>query len=320
MTNRKSVMAFSAILIIVFHLGVDIFAGNGLENFIRQTAFVGVDMFFFLSGLSLGQRPLTDIRAFLGNRLVNVYLKFFVFALIALFYKGWELQRFVMTITGVELFTKGGGAFLWFLPAIMILYLIYPIYDRGYEKNSKAAITGTVVLWVAIAVVVTIFTDYKALFIFFNRLPVFFLAFYLGKNNVMDRLNDDRRLKLATGGILTMAGAILMYNFGFMNKLQTPVYNSFYILALPMALGLCILVSFVPENRLIRLIGSATLEIYAVQMVFGYRITNWIYMTTKQPLLTNVLAIVIVIAIGCGFNRIFTMIIRRFFRGFSLKV
>lgn len=79
-------MLFSAIQILIFHLWVFVWQNNVIESFIKQTAYIGVDTFFFISAYSLGKKEGKYDLRFLYNRFVNIYIKFIVFALVACIY------------------------------------------------------------------------------------------------------------------------------------------------------------------------------------------------------------------------------------------
>ena len=63
----------------------------------------------------------------------------------------------------------------------------------------------------------------------------------------------------------------------------------FYVLAIPTVLGLVTLSSYVKKYAVTESLGSITLELYAVQMIFGQRILIWAYnVFNKNALLTNI--------------------------------
>ena len=79
-------------------------------------------------------------------------------------------------------------------------------------------------------------------------------------------------------------------------KLNQPIEDMFYILVIPLAIGIAYLVSLVKENKLIRAIGSSSLELYAMQMIFGYTWANRILSKTKSIPVTDIATMIILIA------------------------
>lgn len=307
MKNKKSIMAFSALLILIFHLWVTLFPGNETEDFLKQTSYVGVDIFFFLSAYSLSGRKVEKYFTFLFSRFRAVYVKFILFALIAFWYGGWKLSYLLKVITMGDLFQKGGGAFLWFLPAIMLFYAVFPLLQRCEQRYRYITLLTAVVIWADVAALATYY-KIKPMFIYWNRIPVFLSGFYLGTGRALKRFLADNRNKLLTGTVCVTGGGILLYFFGYRPKLQAPFCDMFYVAGLPVSLGLALLISFVPERPVIKWIGSSTLEMYAVQMIFGYNFANWVLKATKNPLLTNICSILFVTITAAAFHYMYQFI------------
>lgn len=345
MKNRKSAMALSAILILIFHFWVNVFPGNDVENFIKLTAYIGVDMFFFLSAYSMAGREVDNYLKFIVSRFKGVYLKYTLFVIldaVLISAAAWSFSRFLKALVWVELFKKGGGAFLWFLPAIMLFYMAFPLLQKADQRNPVVTAIVSLALWAVVAFLVTRFTGYKEMFIFWNRIPIFLLGFYVykldkwikgfcirneaqslnkneagrteareietvrnetGKNadSVRDRGISNRMavcVKLVLAVVFVAVGAFLLLKFGYKIKLKVPFRDMFYVIAIPMSLGLIALAGFVPSVKPISWIGSSTLEIYGVQMVIGYNIAKAVMKYTREPLLVSLLVILPVIVIA----------------------
>lgn len=315
MKNRKSVMFISALLILIFHLWVNVTNAEA-ERFIRAISYIGVDMFFFLSAYSLGKRDVCDYKEFILKRFNSVYLKFVIFAVIAFVYSGWKINKLLSVVTGYELFVRGGGAFLWFLPSIMLFYILVPFLQKADNKNRKLTITLSLLIWFVVGILVTSLTKYKAMFIFFNRIPILLLGFYASRimNEKQIILTDSKRIVY---GIVSLAvGIVCLYLFGYKNRLITPIYDLFYVTAIPASVGLILLSELIPEKKLISVLGSATLEIYAVQMIFGFNIANIVIKTITRSsalhiLLINILVFTSVSLIALGFNKIFNLRLKK---------
>ena len=88
MKNKKTIMFFSSILILVFHIWINIFERTSnlyaIEVFIRQICYIGVDIFFFLSSFSISKSEIKDYKKFLLLRFKKIYIVFSIFAIIAL--------------------------------------------------------------------------------------------------------------------------------------------------------------------------------------------------------------------------------------------
>ena len=292
--NKKFLQVIAAFQILFFHLWAPL-TSTQIEQFILKTAYVGVDMFFFLSAYSLAGREI-DYVPFLKDRVLKLYAKFAFFVLImALFSKSFGVIRAVKSLTFIEFFQKGGGAFLWFIPAILILYIIYPLFLKW---NSRFKVIWVLLIWLTGSVFAEHVLSYTAVFIFTNRIPVI-LAGYLFKtyctgnrdaimpdNNKMNRTIQILRRSWV---VLIAAGVLLLHMYGFKVRLNFPIKDMFYVLAIPSVIGLVMLSSYVKKYAVTESLGSITLELYAVQMIFGQRILIWAYnVFNKNALLTNI--------------------------------
>ena len=277
--NKKFLQVIAAFQILFFHLWAPI-TSTQIEQFILKTAYVGVDMFFFLSAYSLAGREI-DYVPFLKDRVLKLYAKFAFFVLImALFSKSFGVIRVVKSLTLIEFFQKGGGAFLWFIPAILILYIIYPLFLKW---NSRFKVIWVLLIWLIAGVFSEHVLSYTTVFIFTNRIPVI-LAGYLFKTYCTHN-NNLRRSFI----VLIPLGVLLLHMYGFKVRLNFPIKDMFYVLAIPTVLGLVTLSSYVKKYAVTESLGSITLELYAVQMIFGQRILMWAYnVFNKNALLTNI--------------------------------
>lgn len=292
--NKKFLQVIAAFQILFFHLWAPL-TSTQIEQFILKTAYVGVDMFFFLSAYSLAGREI-DYVPFLKDRVLKLYAKFAFFTLImALFSKSFGVIRVVRSLTLIEFFQKGGGAFLWFIPAILIFYAVYPLFLKW---NSRLKVIWVLLIWLTGSVFAEHVLSYTAVFIFTNRIPVI-LAGYLFKtyctgnrdaimpdNNKMNRTIQILRRSWV---VLIAAGVLLLHMYGFKVRLNFPIKDMFYVLAIPSVIGLVMLSSYVKKYAVTESLGSITLELYAVQMIFGQQILIWAYnVFNKNALLTNI--------------------------------
>lgn len=292
--NKKFLQVIAAFQILFFHLWAPL-TSTQIEQFVLKTAYVGVDMFFFLSAYSLAGREI-DYVPFLKDRVLKLYAKFAFFTLImAIFSKSFGVIRAVKSLTFIEFFQKGGGAFLWFIPAILIFYAVYPLFLKW---NSRFKVIWVLLIWLTGSVFAEHVLSYTAVFIFTNRIPVI-LAGYLFKtyctgnrdaimpdNNKMNRTIQILRRSWV---VLIAAGVLLLHMYGFKVRLNFPIKDMFYVLAIPSVIGLVMLSSYVKKYAVTESLGSITLELYAVQMIFGQQILIWAYnVFNKNALLTNI--------------------------------
>lgn len=258
-----------------------------------RIGYVGVDLFFFLAAYSLADKKL-QYGPFLQDRFLRIYLKFVIFAVLAAVYQGWSVRRLLKLLCFVEFLQRGGGSFLWFLPAIMIFYLLYPLFLKVKWQYKPFAVLAA---WFVLSFISETVFGYTKCFIFTNRIPVIIVGFWL----------KERPLKKWIPFACLPVGMIVLYLWGSTLKLNIPFSDFFYILAIFMVIAIAGLSIYIPESRTVTIVGSTALEIYALQMIFGASLVNRMYSATANRLITDILVVAIIVAMAVLLARLFEM-------------
>lgn len=308
MKNKKVIMSFSALMIIIFHLWINITKPNTniylIETYLRYIGYIGVDIFFFLSAYSLAKNEIDNYLNFIFKRFKKIYLKFIIFGVIAFFFNKWSFLKLLKIIFGIEFLTKGGGSFLWFIPAIMIIYILLPLYKK--LDNKYKIITPIITIITYLILVITLSINKKTtLLIFINRIPIILLGYYFSKLKIFEKLQKNNLLYYCIALCLTIFGLFFNY-YLYMNHFYLSYFQDiFYVLSIPLIIGVILLLDKIKVNKLFNYLGSITLEVYAIQMIFGYYLTGKLVKIISNSFLTNIISIVIVILIASFFNLIF---------------
>lgn len=297
MQNKKTIMVVSALFILIFHLWVNITTFIE-ESIIRQICVVGVDLFFFVSAYSISKKKEIIYKDFIINRLTDIYLKFILLTIIYVIYTSKGLLDFIKIILGIDLFTKGGGSFLWFLPSIMIIYVLLPLYKNIDNKYKKLCPIISFVLFLILSISLSTFTNYSEIFILLNRIPIIMLGYYIAKYNVLEILRNKKIIYAITTLLLVLIGYIISYKTIF-NRIEIIyLYDIKYILNIPLELGLIMLLDLIKDNKVTSLFGSITLELYGLQMIFGFKLANKLFISLKNPILANIVTFIIIILLS----------------------
>lgn len=308
MKNKKVIMSFSALMIIIFHLWINITKPNTniylIETYLRYIGYIGVDIFFFLSAYSLASNEIDNYLNFIFKRFKKIYLKFIIFGVIAFFFNKWSFLKLLKIIFGIEFLTKGGGSFLWFIPAIMIIYVFLPLYKK--LDNKYRVITPIITIITYLILVITLSINKKTtLLIFINRIPIILFGYYFSKLKIFEKLQKNNLLYYCIALCLTIFGLFFNY-YLYMNHFYLSYFQDiFYVLSIPLIIGVILLLDKIKSNNLFNYLGSITLEVYAIQMIFGYYLTGKLVKIISNSFLTNIISIVIVILIASFFNLIF---------------
>ena len=308
MKNKKVIMSFSALMIIIFHLWINITKPNTniylIETYLRYIGYIGVDIFFFLSAYSLAKNEIDNYLNFIFKRFKKIYLKFIIFGVIAFFFNKWSFLKLLKIIFGIEFLTKGGGSFLWFIPAIMIIYILLPLYKK--LDNKYKIITPIITIITYLILVITLSINKKTtLLIFINRIPIILLGYYFSKLKIFEKLQKNNLLYYCVALCLTIFGLFFNYYLYFNHFYLSYFQDIFYVLSIPLIIGVILLLDKIKVNKLFNYLGSITLEVYAIQMIFGYYLTGKLVKIVSNSFLTNIISIVIVILIASFFNLIF---------------
>lgn len=300
MKNKKSLMAISAIFILIYHLWINI-TNTRIEIYLRQICVIGVDIFFFISAYTI-EKSNISYKSFIANRFKKIYLEFLVFSIIGAIYFKWSLKKILSVIFGFELIKSGGGSFLWFIPGIMIIYLILPLIKKLDIKFPKVIPFILFIIYMLAVVLISTFSDYEALFILINRIPVILIGYYFARYDIFDKLDKNKMIYWALAIISTAIGIVISY-FIFKNHFKVIWFKEiFYVLYIPLIIGVILIIDKIKKNKLIDYIGSITLELYGLQMLFGFKIANTIYSYVDKRLISNILTIITLIIMVVVFN------------------
>lgn len=139
---RGAIMGICGLALLFFHdwiITVSEFPVLGyIEKMLKRYGHYGVDVFFLLSGFGMAY-ALKDgsVRRFYQKRFRRVYVPFAQIMVVHFFLNDISLAETLSRLTGLDLFIKGIYARMWFVPALLFLYLLYPALHRVLEKAKS---------------------------------------------------------------------------------------------------------------------------------------------------------------------------------------
>ena len=139
---RTQLMGIAALLIYVYHIWNPVLGKvpviGQVELFIKNAGYSGVDLFFFLSGIGLNFAiDKGTVFGFYGRRLKHILIPFWVTGVAYAIVKHWTFRQLIANITGYNFVTESMYSYLWFVPAIAILYLCFPLYYWLFKKSRN---------------------------------------------------------------------------------------------------------------------------------------------------------------------------------------
>lgn len=276
MKQKKEIMGLAALLILVFHFWIPL-TGSVIESTIYRSGYIGVDIFFFLSACTFGRKKEVNFGEFIKNRFIKVYCPFLAIALICAIYKHWKLKKLIMVLSGIEFIMKGGGAFLWYVIAVMLFYLCVPFLVKQKQKLGVKLLPVIMILWAVVVGVLQFVFHYTDIFIFLNRIPIIALGLFY--EDFCLSVTQKARSCIGIAGLIV--GGYLIYKFGANVRLSKPIADIYYVCAIPFVVSLVEICNLLFQKKcgihmLLRFIGGITLELYGFQMVFGYDIESFV--------------------------------------------
>ena len=189
---RTEIMGVAILWVMLFHARIDVPTALFLPvGVVKDVGYGAVDLFFFLSGFGLfnswssrGYSASGFYKARLLRILPTYWIAVALYYGIKFFSKGtFSIVDIASMATGLNFYLHN-EKFFWFIPAIVLCYLLFPLLVRwvGFDtsnrhlaRNILYAIAATLFLSLAIMA-----TEFHYLLIFTLRLPVFILGVYAG--------------------------------------------------------------------------------------------------------------------------------------------
>lgn len=278
---RTQIMGFAAMWIFFFHVRNEsvVFKNipvlSNIDTFFVNIGFCGVDIFLFLSGWGLyhavNRHSLTVFYKRRYRRLIIPFLVSCTF--LAINYK-WGFLRIIKAVTCWTFLTKDVYEVIWFIPAISILYLAFPLYRRLFDKAScKYVFTAAAVaLWSALAVAGALLFDRTDIYLFLNRIPVFIVGILFGWMTYggKKRLGRFAWIILA---VMLIAGFQIQYYFSFEKVSFLLPQGRNGLPAFLIGIAMCFVAGLVFKllgkvtfiQKAYGFLGKMTLEFYAAQ-------------------------------------------------------
>ena len=298
---RNAIYGFAALWIVVFH---GVLLSNINDEFdpairlIRDAidmGNIGVDVFVFLSGICLyfsySKKP--KLSSFYYKRFVRVYIPYLIMALpyIIYFYVAGviDLPMVFKTIFTVNTWTGEVDPIdFWYISAILVFYLLYPLIYRFIFRENKAGKMSQaraefwrmiILVVISFAVSVTIYYTlpdvYNVISRVLSRFTVFIIGTYIGKLVKEKKPFHEAFLILS---VVILAGAFPLYECNILEGVWSRYYGSLTGMALVFLLSqFFILTAELKIDRFFAFFGPFSLEIYVLSIIARriYYYTPW---------------------------------------------
>jgi peptidoglycan/LPS O-acetylase OafA/YrhL len=185
-THRDALMGVAILWIMLFHAEVVFPSWLRPLTWLHETGYGGVDIFLFLSGLGLYYSMARDPRTgrFYRSRFLRILPTYWVVILLATAMEYVFLHRhtppgelfYILSTVG---FWINAAKFDWYIPSIVVLYLLFPLFFRAFRHYGPRATGVTVVFGLALSVAL-VASPLNYLLIFSTRIAIFVLGVQAG--------------------------------------------------------------------------------------------------------------------------------------------
>lgn len=275
--HRGELMGVATVAVLIHHVYTGLHVS--LVPVIPELGFAGVDIFLFLSGFGLcwGYGRYKSVWKFYRRRFARIYPTYLAVIIIGgIFVFSYSILDMLILSTGIGYFLPDGASFDWYIPALFLCYLCFPVIYYLINKDIR---WGWVILLCSFVPMplkyAGICSSYAALAL--PRLPIFVTGVIAGVLNNKSRGCDVPALSSASRRILEITAVIgcivyvwLMnsYTYRFLEDTMLKWYP--LILIVP---GFCLLFSRMLDKMprgvsvVLGFIGGISLEIYLFQVV-----------------------------------------------------
>ena len=315
--HRAQIMGFAAMWIFIFHVRneVTVFKGipviGNIDHFFVNIGFNGVDIFLFLSGWGLYHAiNKHSLLVFYKRRYRRLILPFVIACLAGLAFSRWSFVRFIKALTCWTFLTENVNEPKWFIPAIAIYYLFFPLYRKLFDKfSNKYIFTGAVIaLWTGASFVLPLITPRTDIYGVIGRIPVFVIGVLAGWYTFNGKKIKGPWIWIVFA-VMLIAGFQMEYYVAF-DKVN--LINPAMSCALPglmIGIPMCFIVGQVFAlldkalfiQKVYGFLGSITLEFYTVQETILGRVKEPIYYSGVYFNRHLLALIVFVLSLGAGY-------------------
>lgn len=186
--NKVFLMGCAMLLVAFFHSPITF--SNNILMYIKNKLYIGVDIFLFLSGIGIyySYTKNSNKKLFYKKRILKILpvalLVSLLFGFIFYGIKYYTEEDFWASITFTN-FLLGIGKFpiwYWYIPSILILYLVSPFIIDYYNKyENKKPFYISIIIIISFLFLFSLLPSLMNLQIFISRIPIYLVGLKFGE-------------------------------------------------------------------------------------------------------------------------------------------
>lgn len=334
--HRQAIKGVAAFIILFYSSWELVLNGKAgvlpyLEKFVRNNCYVGVDIFLLLGGMGLVHSiNKNTIKEYYIHRIKRFLFPVLIIGIIYSFVNKWSFFEFLCNVSGITFFVKDTTIFLWFIPAMMTLNILFPLYYNIYNKFDKKCLVTfiSISIWLVIVLLVKNYIRDDMLLLI-NRIPVFLIGIMFGQMLIENKDININELLLA---ILSIVGILFAcYEMHLVDDYQHQILVNrpkIFIPALVISISGSTLLAIIFDKIPVLIkpfnwIGSFSLELYCCRKILLSYIRRLIFNLIPSILVFNIISFTIILFVSfiykiiCDYLlRIFSACINKLFSSF----
>lgn len=269
---RSELMGIAMLLVVWHHLPINI--NIPIYDFLRINAGFGVDIFLLLSGIGLyySMSKESSLRNYYLKRFIRIFPIWAIFILCLNFIKGnFDFTYLFLKISTIGWWTGSVGMDYWFIPNIVVLYIVYPLFHQVLQKSPPIALSVIIIIYIVVLILPEGYYFQQC-----YRYPTFFLGGFIGML-IKNYSANICKIYAPLFFILFIIGASLSV-YGYTINASTNYLKQTGWLFLPyffITPGFCIITVYLLykssckyTNIVFHLIGTISIEIYLLHGPF----------------------------------------------------
>lgn len=277
---RTLLMGVAILWVMFYHSHVYVGSSKFLE-FFKRIGYGGVDIFILVSGFGVYFSISKDncIRNFYKKRVLRIFPYYYpivlIVTIIAIKLGIWNSDSLFYNLTTLGYWRNVGldKIYDWYIPALLFLYLLTPLYYKFFKINK----TATTLCAISAAYIFSYSTygTYEYLYNLTFRIPHYVIGFWLADFLIKNKEYEFNKFTIILFAISLIVGVSILYYLYF----YTPYFeiygnyvSPFILITVPLCMFLCYFFSLFKSYKfpILTFLGihSLTLFIFHEKILF----------------------------------------------------